>query len=256
MADRPIIFSAPMVRALLDGRKTQTRRLLTPQPFDNGYIEGQITLDAVCRSQSIKEADAARFSAAAVGGHAVREQWVSARFSRGDRLYVREAWQTSDDLDDVKPSKLLRSVTPILYKATGHVVNVPHRTVAFSKTRPGMFMPRWASRLTLTVTDVRVERLQDISEADAIEEGIEPGHNPDTGEVAGWRDYETIHEGRHKGADHPHAIIPYAEAWRSYSSLWGELHTKPSTRWADNPWIVAVTFTVARGNIDGEVDHG
>jgi len=220
MADRPIIFSGPMVRALLDGRKTQTRRLAT-SPLR--------------------------------------------RCVTGDQLYVRE----SGIYFPGRPGgagELFRHDVPATAKCgvywsrnnggpgAGYNVTGCSRASALSdgraKVRPSIHMPRWASRLTLIVEEVRFQRLQEISEADAIAEGIETGRHPDTGEVCGWRDYETIHIGRHKGANHPHAIVPYREAWRSYSSLWDELHREPGQRWADNPEIVALTFRVVRENID------
>lgn len=249
MTDRPIIFSAPMVRALIDGRKTQTRRLLKPQPhkWEAGVIDiKQPVFDDEYQQwgqwETVWDMHSAMWEPEEDIFHP-----LPLRYNIGDRLYVREAWRVSSAQDHLAGSSLPHPLT-VEYPADG-------KGYFDGRYRHARFMPRWASRLTLTVTDVRIERLQDISEADAIAEGIEPGHNPDTGEVSGWRDYETIHEGRHKGADHPHAIIPYAEAWRSYSSLWGELHTKPGTRWVDNPWIVAVSFEVARGNIDGETTH-
>ena len=221
MSTKGIIFSASMVRALLAGTKTQTRRLIKPCPWpdDRGppyvapYPEG-------ARAVWCDPFD-----------DAVR---LAAPFVVGDRLYVREAFSYAEALADT-----------VWYWADGNFA-------AFdcSKPKPSIHMPRWASRLWLEVTEVRVQRLQDISEADAIAEGIERGHHPDTGEVEGWRDYETIHEGPHKGEAHPHAIIPYACPWRSYSSLWDELHTEPGTRWEDNPWVCAVSFAVHHGNVD------
>ncbi len=221
---KPIIFSAPMVRALLAGLKTQTRRLLNPQPYDFPHPQ-----------------DGTRCwnAAGAPGGRiCLTDRGLLNLHHKphpDDRLYVRENWQTSDDLDDVKPSKLLRSITPILYKADGKVVNIPHRTVAFSKTRPCIHMPRWASRLTLTVTEVRVERLRSISGRDARAEGLEQvcvgGLLP---AYRGTPDLEP-------------RIYPDS----AYGDLWDSLHNAPGTRWADDPWVVAVTFDVAHGNIDG-----
>ena len=105
-----------------------------------------------------------------------------------------------------------------------------------------MHMLRWASRLTLTVTDVRVQRLQNICEDDAIAEGIEARG---FGSMWGWIDYlET----------NPHMTRYYSDPRESYRTLWDSLHTDPGTRWADSPWVVAVAFDVARGNIDGEAD--
>jgi len=115
---------------------------------------------------------------------------------------------------------------------------------------PSIHMPRWASRMWLAVTEVRVQRLQECSEADAIAEGIEPGLHPDTGVESGWRDYSLIEAGPHKGKKHPHAIVPWREATKSYETLWNSLHTAEGERWQDNPWVCAVSFTCHHGNID------
>jgi hypothetical protein len=106
-------------------------------------------------------------------------------------------------------------------------------------------MPRWASRLTLTVTDVRVERLQDCSEDDAIAEGIEPVLCEP---LAGWRSYEVIHTGPHKGKAHPHSLVPNAEAVTSYRELWDSINGPGA--WDANPWVTAISFSCEMRNID------
>lgn len=201
MADKGIPFSAPMVLALLDGRKTQTRRL---------YNGGKLP------------------------------------YAPGDRLYVREAWRTEKRFDDWKPSEIPPGSAHIWFECDRDNCD------AHGRYRHGRFMPRWMSRLTLTVIEVRVQRLQEISEADAIAEGIERGTCPNTHEPSGWRDYDLIEQGPHKGQRHPHAIVPWKDAVRSYHSLWDSLHKDQGHRWEDNPWIVAVTFDVRQGNIDAE----
>lgn len=138
MADRPILFSAPMVRALLEGRKTQTRRVLKPQPTSHVWRHGW------------ERGKGASWSDETTTG--------KLRIWAGDRLYVREAWRTAAHLDKFAP-KILPVDSPVFFEADagGEVVG------ATGKFRQGMHMPRWASRITLIVTDVRVERLQDIS---------------------------------------------------------------------------------------------
>lgn len=176
MTDRPILFSAPMVRALLDGRKTQTRRILKPQPL-MGYTPD------VTASKGI-------------------------RFAKGDRLYVRERVWLPEGTDNPH----------------GHVTyHADHGDDRALKWRPGIHMPRWASRLTLTVTDVRIERLQEISEEDAIAEGSrEPSLVPIIGACWSERD--------------------------AYAKLWE--HINGPGGWGANPWVVALTFTVEQRNID------
>jgi len=104
------------------------------------------------------------------------------RYAIGDRLWVREAWRTADVLDDLPPRDLRKTEdatidrTPIRYEADGATHDFDETCdPAFGRLRPGMFMPRWASRLTLTVTDVRVQQLLDITEEDARAEGFEDG---------------------------------------------------------------------------------
>ena len=132
MTDRPIIFSAPMVRALLDGRKTQTRRLAWRYPADpeNGEFQGQAS------------------------------SWQHVR--PGDRLWVREAFAAGRAGNEVVA----------LYRATDEQIA---EMLTGVRWRPSIHMPRWASRITLTVTNVRRQRLQDISATDATAEGV-PEH--------------------------------------------------------------------------------
>ncbi|TDY65763.1 hypothetical protein [Roseinatronobacter bogoriensis] len=199
MVDRPIIFSAPMVRALLDGRKTQTRRKLpVPPPFDS-----QDDIDAP-----------------------VAAGFIEPKYRRGDRLYVREAWAALDACTHNDPGA--QALADRGFYRADHTVDCGD----VSRWRPSIHMPRWASRLTLTVTDVRVQRLQDISEADAVAEGIEG--DP----VNAWRCYQP----EPKGQTH------WACPRESFRTLWNSLHGPDA--WDANPWVCALSFTVHRGNID------
>ena len=189
MADRPILFSGPMVRSLLDGRKTQTRRVLKVRRG----------LHPPCADDT---ADVLLPLAA---------------YRVGDRLWVRETWENS-----------IGSPDEVSYRATAVDDGWRPEEVGEHKWRPSIFMPRWASRLTLTVTRVRVQRLQDISPADAIAEGIAPT--------------ATIHT---IDCDTPNPCY-------DYRSLWDSLNAKRGFGWETNPWVVALTFTVARQNIDAE----
>lgn len=105
--------------------------------------------------------------------------------------------------------------------------------------RLSRFMPRTLSRMWLEVTAVRVERLQECSEEDAIAEGVE-GFACIGGQA--WRDY-----GGGSGFNKTYPVDP---AKRSYAALWNSLHTAEGKRWEDNPWVVAVSFDVHLGNID------
>lgn len=250
MADRGIIFAAPMVRALLDGRKTQTRRLLTPGTAsfgsaspefwehgnfdsafaDNGFGAGGY-LHVPCHDQQSC-------------GRCEEMDWETTshrlypRARIGDRLYVREAWHVRGVYSDVVEVGYRASVT------RGHAEyfkQIPVKLAVRGKGKwpeypsygPSIHMPRWASRLYLTVDDVRVQRLQDIGSNDAEAEGVERHAL-----ARGWKNYRE---------DRCFVAAPET----SFETLWDSLHDKPGTRWEDNPWLYALTFTVHHGNIDG-----
>jgi hypothetical protein len=155
MTDRPILFSAPMVRAILDGRKTQTRRVLKPLKRDgSGFVMWPVygyTRDTTLRR---------------LGESYNPER--AAPYAIGDRLWVKET------------HAIVGSVDPgwVLYRASGyeaecarHGFDVPYPDEKSVRWQSSLFMPRWASRITLEVTGVKVERLQHISEQDAEDEG-------------------------------------------------------------------------------------
>lgn len=213
MADRPIIFSAPMVQALLAGRKTQTRRVLKPQPF--AEVAGFQRV--FCEPPFYEAVDAA--GKPVVQAFPYPKGFVSPYprlpYAPGDRLWVREAWSGSYAMSFVKP-KDRAPFTAVWWWADG---NPPHGD--WEKPRPSIHMPRWASRLTLHVTEVRVQRLQEITAEDCTAEGIP---------------FE---------AD---ALAPYEWSVSRFADLWNSLHGADA--WDANPWICAITFTVERANID------
>lgn len=209
MADRPILFSSPMVRAILEGRKTQTRRVLrVPAPFEPS---DEISVQVATGS-------------------------IEPQFRHRDRLWVRETWQGLS-FGDYQPTK--SRVCDLRYRATDPLAN-SEKEVRGYPWRPGIHMPRWASRLTLIVTDVRVQRLQDISEADAWEEGCVRG-DPD--HVGGFFPAEEPDPSGigHRGWDN-------ARDW--FADLWDSLNAKRGFGWEANPWVCAVTFTAHQCNID------
>lgn len=218
MTDQPIIFSATMVKALLDGRKTMTRRILKPQPELMPGVSDRFHLSNA--QGGIVNATEAE----------VRQHGPDfSRFAVGDRLYVREnhalvpssAYRMSEGVQQtINPTD--RDLAAIY--AAGWDRSKP-------RWRPSIHMPRWASRLTLLVTDVRVERLQDISEVDAIDEGALTVDLPTHG--------APTERGR------PPPGQPPSHRFRH---LWNSING--SEAWAANPWVVAVTFSVHVRNID------
>lgn len=204
MADKPIIFSAPMVRALLEGRKTQTRRIIKPQPevAENGSWRWNPPRGVSAGSHITSLPD-------------VLARWGT--FAPGDRLYVREAWTARMTHGwTIADARSRMCQEEILYRADGHD--------SIDGWWPSIHMPREFSRLTLTVTDVRVQRLQDISEADAMAEGVDAVTMDDVPRQA-------------------------AMSRRSdFAALWNSLHGPEA--WDANPWVAAYTFTVQHKNID------
>lgn len=220
MTDRPILFSAPMVRAILreieapGTGKTQMRRVLKPRPRRTIFFDAKT---------------------------AGLEQFREPAYRAGDRLWVRETWAAGACANGLAPSCLhpafwLHDNGGLWYAADE--AEPAHPVTPKGPNRPGIHMPRWASRLTLHVTNVRVQRLQEISEADARAEGIEPREiRPvhDIGQPA-----ETWWFGTENGR---------ASAKSAFRDLWDSLNAERAP-WAGNPWVVAVTFSPMLGNID------
>lgn len=245
MADRPVLFSGPMVRAILEGRKTQTRRVLKPQIETFDVAPGRPCAvdiawdvdDGKGRIWKGSYQDGAADLGWKKGTGVLTTQTVP--YAPGDRLWVRETWKrdgadsiaaaTADFEDAMGPQ-----LGPTFYAADAHPMGP-------SRYWPSIHMPRWASRLTLTVTDVRVQRLQDISEDDAKAEGIEINQDGYL-RVIGWRNY-----GSHQ------TVID--DARLSFGTLWDSINGKrEGANWDANPWVVTVSFTAEKRNIDDKSD--
>ncbi|MCA0450668.1 MAG: hypothetical protein LCH62_13010 [Proteobacteria bacterium] len=186
-----------------------------------------------------------------------------ARVQVGDRLWVREAFRLAygnsyyrEDLGRVpRPSDLDPKTTAVEYLADGE------RELG-GKSYPSLHMPRWASRLTLIVEDVRFQSLLDTTETDAQAEGLffdEPTEADK--EWAAARAEETGSDPEMRGVwiipgtdcgwgRHPRAPLWGPTAVSAFHALWNSLHTNEGERWEDNPQIVALTFRVVRENID------
>lgn len=152
MVERPIIYSGGMVRGLLADQKTATRRLMKPQPDFLGSMVDPNT----------------PFKTLGAGLHAR----ITCPYGEpGDRLWVREAWATDAQVDSIAPRELSQG-EPIWYPADDHLRQTGCSMMSRGKCRPSIHMPRWASRILLEITAVRVERLQDITDEQALAEGV------------------------------------------------------------------------------------
>ena len=208
-----------MVRAILEGRKSQTRRIIAFREFTASDTPGYdwTFRDHRCLWHDYK---ADRF---------IREKCPYGTV--GDRLWVRETWRIWDgprvggrlyagcepwDPDIVTGSIKSATLTQLQWLKSRHIEYRASSSDSDGPWRPSIFMPRWASRITLEITDVRVQRLQVISEGDAIAEGWEPSAdgNPGNGGPCDW-----------------------------FRALWDSINGKrPGCAWGDNPWVWAVSF--------------
>jgi hypothetical protein len=223
MSERPIIFSAPMIRALLDGRKTMTRRILKPQPELNSaglwVFPPKWTAAAF-----VKWGQAAQTDEDGLRLLFESEKAKAALpYAVGDSLWVREAWRTTADLDDLSPGEMFPSRRhPVSYEAD---YNREPNDGCRGRLRPSIHMPRWASRITLRVTAVRVQRLQEITEEDAKAEGIFK-----------WFGIECFGYDK-KGTPGPDCLDTARD---TFAALWERIHGPAS--WEANPWVAAITF--------------
>lgn len=201
--ERPILFSAPMVRAILAGTKTQTRRVIKIDGIDFFGSSGDDVNDPACWGF---ESDAGHWWALAPG-HGVDYVFPSPYGQPGERLWVRETFM---DLGAC-----------YLYRADQSAERERAIVAPGQRWKPAIHMPRAASRITLDITAVRVERLQDISEADALAEGI-----------------VRLNDGGYglPGGSHYQFTDPRVSYW----SLWDAINGQGATE--ANPWVWAVSF--------------
>lgn len=200
MKESPILFTGPMVRAILEGRKTVTRRVVKPQPDFLGSM--------VDPNTPFKTLDA--------GLHA---RITCPHGQPDDRLWVREAWAADAQVDAIAPRDLSQG-EPIWYPADFSVRQTGCSMISKGRGRPSIHMPRWASRILLEITAVRIERLQDISEKQALAEGVEL-----EGEGVCWA-----------GAAGTASDSPV----ESFRLLWELINGAGS--WNANPWVWVVEF--------------
>jgi len=249
MKARPILFSAEMVRALLDGRKTQTRRVIKPQPPEE-YPVARLS-DGVCVWSKHKESEFpmwARHSVCHYGKPGdllwVRETWTKGRANFLGTTYDVPTWRTKNG-----------AIGPILYRCS----DIYEGHANFIKWRPSIHMPRWASRLTLRITDIRVERLQEISEADAVAEGVQP-HEYAIGPLGVRADsIRCIHCGKLRSDHVGQAMVCFGgngTCWNGntarggFGVLWDSINSNRGYSWDMNPWVWVIEFNVINKNVD------
>ncbi|HXF12249.1 MAG TPA: hypothetical protein VN517_03790 [Terriglobales bacterium] len=207
--ERPILFSAPMVRAILEGRKTQTRRIVKPQPC---IIDGVFM------------------------HHVAGPKWESGLPYRcaygkpGDRLWVRETWTGTWHDTAVHLVYAADGSERMAGEAPTEYV-LPKAAAKIGNWVTPLFMPRWASRITLEVTKVRVQRLQEISEEDARAEGVELLSDAPAC-LTPWKNYR-LKPGAPFAMNHSIAAA-------SFMSLWDSINGDKSSN--ANPWVWAVSF--------------
>jgi len=237
--ERPILFNAPMVRALLDGSKTQTRRLATtPQAHTLDWFGG-LASEAEADSETLGQIVTPQGLCVYSTDYPEEgSRTIKCRYGLpGDRLWVRETF--TDLTEDL--GKRWERLNPqtrryesgrdqfVWYRADGDQPDIGGSTKLAEPWKPSIFMPRAASRITLEITGVRVERLRDISEADAMAEGVERTVTGD-----GWRRY--CNDPKQEAA----GLTPCATATASYKSLWESINGPGS--WEVNPWVWVVEF--------------
>ena len=207
MKERPIIFSAPMVRAILAGLKTTTRRVVRPQPEAIHGGEPYWSVGGYRVWEYRETQDVLR-----KGGNPLRCPYGQP----GDRLWTREAYKTLADWDHYPPREIARTA-PIWYLADGPAPE------GYGRYRHGKFMMRWMSRGLDEITAVRVEQLNEISEADCLLEGI-----PSITDDAAWSKPIPAR---------PNLRAIYGGA---YCRLWESINGPGS--WAANPWVWVIEF--------------
>ncbi|EGH7971154.1 hypothetical protein IFB27_003031 [Salmonella enterica] len=200
MNERGMIFNAEMVRAILDGRKTQTRR-----PVKFPLIDKNMGCELAGNELA--------------GELAAHNYWNSPYGKPSDRIWVRETFRVHSRATDVATLVYRASVRNSWTEQTHRVpIAVCDKPATPEKWTPSIHMPRWASRILLEITDVRVERLRDLSEEDAKSEGITP---PAGGVLPGW------------------------EYRINFRDLWMDIYGTDS--WEANPWVWVIEFKRVEG---------
>lgn len=209
-----------MIKTILEGRKSQTRRIKGLEEINISPNIWQLVniLDGAARFRFTGIADAP-------------DRIINCPYSKpGDRLWVRETWGLCREVDNQKPALGHR----IFYKASGCCKDgLPAKEFEqwpVARWRPSIHMPRWASRITLEIVSVRVERVQKITEEDARAEGVGHGFQCNSG----WPDYQHI--------EHGICTLTQDSARMSFATLWDSINFKRGYEWSKNPWVWVIKF--------------
>lgn len=249
--ERPILMSGPMARACLDDSKTETRRVIKPQP--KGLPKG-----AYCDPYNHNYEHFTfwlpdnRMILSAGGNVKNTAHWRCPYGVPGDKLWVRESWAKAVTHKDHPDDNYVGcNQALIVYKADGAALSYimdtcddyptlcgkPRQRFDMPKRwRPSIHMPRWASRILLEIVELRAERLQDVTEAGAMAEGIRRelvvvGSNCNGGRHCEEVEYSYYYSGCPDG---------FETAVDAYAHLWDAINGKGA--WADNPWVWVVKF--------------
>jgi hypothetical protein len=230
VSEKPIIFSGEMVRAILDGRKTQTRRVIKPQPVE--WVKAITFNEYLGEWQYLGYEGGMVTSSTGFPG----QKPLKCPYGKpGDRLWVRKTWRRSfsqfgqlPDGIEFKANNLLvyfdKSDSGVQAKNAATEKNLPRD----GRWRPSIHMPRWASRITLEITDIRVERVQNISFEDCRAEGCREDFKIDA-----------------TGCPFECTGTHYGEKYH-FIELWNSINAKRGYGWYVNPWVWVVEFRVIK----------
>jgi hypothetical protein len=212
--ERPILFSGAMVKAIMSGRKTQTRRVIKPQPVNAIFHNGN-WIEAKCELSN-------------------KDRVLKCPYGLiNDRLWVRETWRIwegasfSETGEPYDPDVIVGSLSGIDIE---YLKSRPIEYMADSQDegpwRPSIFMPRWVSRISLEIVDIRVERVQDISEEDAKHEGVRG--------IPKWESFTGL-------KCESMGFYPYERRRAAFGLLWDSINGKKYP-WESNPWVWVIEF--------------
>jgi len=217
MKERPILMATASVQAILNGPKTQTRRIIKIPK------QGRIKSGYVCENGLFYNNKGYVRICFDTSGLADFESLYCPYGQVGDRLWVKETWATENQYNSLKPSQIPHSAR-IWYLADDS------RPAWVGRTRSALFMCRWMSRILREITEIRAERVQDISEEDAIAEGIE--RHTDSGNNIFWFEVASDYHGDTQGVT----------AIEAFGKLWDSINAKRGHGWDKNDWVWPISF--------------